>query len=235
MQSTQTPIELSIVIPALNEAENLAMLLPEIKKIINEFKVESEIIVVDECADDKTREVVKQNSSELICPNTHGYGMALLTGLRKAKGLFLISMDADYSHPPIFIHDLWKERHHADIIIASRYVHGGKAIMPKSRYLLSRVLNAFFSFGLSVPVRDMSSGYRLYAAHAVNSQQVECTDFDVLQELLVRAVIAGKRIREIPFTYHPRKHGSSHARVIKFGMAYLRTFGRLWRLRHTRI
>lgn len=145
----------------------------------------------------------------------------------------MISMDADFSHPPVFIKDLWTERQSADIIIASRYVRGGKAVMPFSRYFLSRVLNMFFGLGLSIPVRDMSSGYRLYRVSAVHSQQVTCKDFDILQELLVRAVANGKVVKEIPFTYRPRKHGSSHARVFKFGMAYLRTFGRLWQLRHT--
>ena len=235
MQPTQPAIDLSIVIPALNEAENLATLLPEIKKIVEELGVQTEIIVVDECADDKTCQVVEQNHAELLCPTTQGYGMALLNGLKHARGSFRISMDADFSHPPVFIRDLWNERHSADIIIASRYVRGGEAVMPMSRYLLSRILNTFFGFGLNIPVRDMSSGYRLYAASAVQDQQIECKDFDILQELLVRAVVAGKKIREIPFTYRPRKHGSSHARVFKFGMAYLRTFGRLWRLRHSKI
>jgi len=233
MQPTQSTIDLSIVIPALNEAENLATLLPEINKIVEGLGIQAEIIVVDECADDLTCQVVEKYNAELLCPNTKGYGMALFNGLKHARGLFMISMDADFSHPPIFIRDLWAERNSADIIIASRYVRGGKAVMPFSRYFLSRILNLFFGFGLSIPVRDLSSGYRLYRASAFLSQQVDCMDFDILQELLVRAVIDGKVIHEIPFTYHPRKHGSSHARVIKFGMAYLRTFGRLWQLRHS--
>ena len=233
MQPAQPSIDLSIVIPALNEAENLATLLPEINKIVESLGIQTEIIVVDECADDLTRLVTEQNHAELLCPSTKGYGMALFNGLKHARGSYMISMDADFSHPPVFIRDLWTERNSADIIIASRYVRGGQAVMPFSRYFLSRVLNLFFGFGLSIPVRDMSSGYRLYNANAVHSQHIDCKDFDILQELLVRAVIDGKVIREIPFTYRPRKHGSSHARVFKFGMAYLKTFGRLWRLRHS--
>lgn len=235
MQLNQAILDLSIIIPALNEAENLATLLPEIKIILESLNIQYEIIVVDECADDSTCQVVEQYNSELLCPETKGYGLALFNGLKHARGSFMISMDADFSHPPVFIKDLWSERHNADIVIASRYVRGGKADMPVSRYILSRVLNLFFGLGLSIPVRDMSSGYRLYRASAIHSQQVSCKDFDILQELLVRAVADGKVIKEIPFTYHPRKHGSSHARVIKFGMAYLRTFGRLWQLRHASI
>lgn len=229
------PVDLSVIIPALNEADNLVTLLPEIHKVVGELGIQVEILVVDESADDMTRQVVKKYHANLLRPDTHGYGMALYNGLKRGRGAYLISMDADFSHPPIFIRDLWNVRHSADIIIASRYVRGGKAEMPISRYLLSRILNLFFGFGLSVPVRDMSSGYRLYTASAVHSQRIECKDFDILQELLVRAVVAGKKIREIPFTYRPRKHGSSHARIFKFGMAYLKTFGRLWRLRHSKL
>jgi dolichol-phosphate mannosyltransferase len=233
MPPTQSTIDLSIVIPALNEAENLSTLLPEIRIILESLDIQYEIIVVDECADDSTCHVVEQYNAELLCPDTKGYGMALFNGLQHARGAFLISMDADFSHPPLFIKDLWAERHGADIVIASRYVRGGKADMPFSRFLLSRVLNLFFGLGLSIPVRDMSSGYRLYRAGVVRGMQVTCKDFDILQELLVRAVASGKVVKEIPFTYRPRKHGSSHARVFKFGMAYLRTFRRLWQVRHS--
>lgn len=233
MQPTQTAPDLSIVIPALNEAENLATLLPEIKTIVEGLDVQTEIIVVDECADDVTCQIVEQNHAELLCPNTSGYGMALLNGLQHAHGSFIISMDADYSHSPVFIRDLWGERHNADIIIASRYIRGGKAVMPFSRYFLSRILNLFFGLGLSIPVRDMSSGYRLYRANTIQGQQIISKNFDIQEELLVRAVAAGKSVKEVPFIYRPRKHGSSHARVLQFGITYLTTFGRLWRLRHT--
>jgi dolichol-phosphate mannosyltransferase len=228
-------IDLSIIIPALNEAENLATLLPEIYKVCAELEIRFEVVVVDECADDSTCQVVEQNHAQLLCPDTHGYGLALYNGLLHGRGSFLISMDADFSHPPYFIRDLWNERYSADIIIASRYVRGGETDMPISRFLLSRLLNIFFGLGLSIPVRDMSSGYRLYATGAIQNQNIECKDFDILEEILVRAVIAGKKIREIPFTYHPRKHGSSHARIFKFGIAYLKTFRRLLRLRYSKI
>jgi dolichol-phosphate mannosyltransferase len=235
MNSIDPSPELSIVIPALNEGENISTLVPEIKKILSDLKLRSEILIVDERADDLTRQVVDDNQAILLSPATHGYGLALYNGLIHAKGEYIISMDADFSHPPIFIRDLWASRTTADVIIASRYVRGGEAIMPVSRYLLSRILNMFFGLGLNIHVRDMSSGYRLYSSNVIQNLEIDCSDFDVLQEILVRAVINGFQIREIPFTYSPRKHGSSHARVFKFGFAYLKTFRRLWRLRNSRV
>jgi SAM-dependent methyltransferase len=104
--------------------------------------------------------------------------------------------------------------------------------MPVSRYVLSRVLNRVFSRGLSLRVRDMSSGFRLYHAPVVRDIPFIARDFDVVQEVLVRAYVEGWRVAEVPFHYEPRRHGSSHARVLKFGAAYLRTFRALWTLRN---
>ena len=64
-------------------------------------------------------------------------------------------------------------------------------------------------------------------------KNIRATDFNVLQELLVWMLLEGYRVKEIPFNYKPRKMGSSHARVFKFGMAYLKTFNKLWRLRNS--
>jgi dolichol-phosphate mannosyltransferase len=225
------PFDLSIVIPALNEAENLAELLPQVHQALSGMGVPYQITIVDERPDEATRVVIDLNKVNLLSPNTKGYGAALLAGLRNAQGEYVVSMDADFSHPPDFLHDLWTQRDTANIIIASRYVRGGKAIMPLSRLLLSRVLNNFFSLGLGLHIRDMSSGYRLYQARTLSKLSVESSDFEVLQELLVRAIVEGYSVREIPFTYRPRQRGSSHARVIKFGIAYLKTFARLRRLR----
>jgi SAM-dependent methyltransferase len=105
--------------------------------------------------------------------------------------------------------------------------------MPLGRYLLSKILNRVFSRGLSLRTRDMSSGYRLFNARAVRAQPFAARDFDIVQEILVRAYAKGWRVLEVPFQYKPRRHGSSHARVLKFGLAYIRTFRSLWRLRNS--
>lgn len=105
--------------------------------------------------------------------------------------------------------------------------------MPISRYCLSRVLNVFFSRGLSLYVHDMSSGFRLYRSAVLRSINVEARDFDVLQEILVRAYAEGWRTTEVPFHYAPRRHGTSNARVFRFGLAYLKRFGHLWKLRNS--
>jgi ubiquinone/menaquinone biosynthesis C-methylase UbiE len=142
-------------------------------------------------------------------------------------------LDADLSHDPDFIIKLWRAREQADVVIASRYVKGGVAYMPLNRKLLSRVLNRFFALGLSLPVRDLSSGFRLYHAPVLAGLQLEGRNFDVLEEVLVKAYSAGWRVVEMPFTYYPRDTGSSHARVVAFGLDLLRAFARVWELRNS--
>ena len=142
-------------------------------------------------------------------------------------------MDADLSHEPRFVADLWNARGSGEVLIASRYVAGGAATMPLGRRLLSRLLNRVFARGLGFRVRDLSSGFRLYDARALQGIGLSASDVDILQEILVKIQMQGWRVREIPFTYAPRVFGSSSARVIPFGLSYLRTFYSLWKLRNS--
>lgn len=233
MLQSEKNLDVTIVIPALREADNLELLLPVLHDMIGALGLEAEIVVVDEQCDDQTREVVARHHDTILMPDTHGYGLALWTGMAYARSDYIITMDADLSHPPNFLADLWRARETADIVIASRYVPGGEAVMPASRYWLSRILNLVFSRGLDLKVRDMSSGFRLYHRHCLPESGPESSDFNVLQELLLKAHTQGYTIKEIPFRYEPRRSGSSHARVFKFGLAYIRTFRRLWKLRNS--
>ena len=105
--------------------------------------------------------------------------------------------------------------------------------MPKYRLYLSRVLNVVFRRGLSMPLRDLSSGFRLYRRSVFDPDTLKGRDFDLLQEILVKAYCEGWKVQEIPFDYMPREHGSSSARLTRLGKAYLRSFWSLWKLRNS--
>lgn len=105
--------------------------------------------------------------------------------------------------------------------------------MPLHRKILSRVLNRFFAAGLGLPLRDLSSGFRLYRRGVLARLATQGHHFDVLEEILVNAYAQGWRVAELPFTYHPRQRGSSHARMIPFGIALVSTFYRLWLMRNS--
>jgi dolichol-phosphate mannosyltransferase len=224
---------LSILIPAVDEGENLAILLPEVRAVLDELGLRAEILIVVPRADDTTAMAAERSCATVLEQVEPGYGGALRLGFRKARGEFLLTMDADQSHPARFIRDLWRAREGADIVIASRYVPGGRADMPRTRLVLSRILNSFFRRGLSLKVRDLSSGFRLYRTRVTHQLEYPARDFDILQQILLRAFGEGWTIREAPFDYAPRGTGVSHARLFAFGRAYLRTFWSLWRQRNS--
>src|SRR6185369_7131169 len=193
-------------------------------RVLDELGCTYEIVLVDGGSTDGTEEAGRAAGARVFRQQLPGYGGALRDGLAAATGEFILTLDADLSHDPDFIVKLWRARVRADVVIASRYVKGGVAYMPRHRLILSRVLNAFFARGLGLPVRDLSSGFRLYRGDAVRALALEGTNFEVLEEILVKAHAAGWSITEIAFTYYPRERGSSHARIVPFGLALLRAF-----------
>ncbi len=227
IQLQENTIDLSVVIPTLNEADNLKVLLPAIKESLESIGMQWEILVVDGDSEDGADVVCSQVGARYICEARKGYGTAILRGVSEAKGAYILTMDADLSHPAHIVKDLWAARTQADITIASRYVEGGKANQPWLRLQLSRILNAFFGIGLSIDIRDMSSGFRLYRKEILGKIDLEFTNFVVLIEILLSAFADGCTVREIPFHYHPRGAGASKARVYQFGKDYLRLFNRI--------
>lgn len=226
-------VDLSVILPAQDEGRNLATLLPSLHDVLRELEVQAEVIVVTSGFDPELEKAARLHGAELLEQREPGYGGALRAGFARARGRYVLTLDADLSHPPAFVALLWSRRQEAEILIASRYTWGGSARMAPLRRLLSGTLNRLFSRGLSLRVQDMSSGFRLYDARVLRSQVYRARDFDILQEILVRAYAEGWRAVEIPFHYEPRAGGSSNARVVPFGMSYLRTFFALWRLRNS--
>jgi dolichol-phosphate mannosyltransferase len=233
IRSDRPTSQLTVLIPALNEGPNLAVLLPRLARTLDELELTYDIIVITKEGDTETIEAASAGGAKVLLQTSEGYGGALVDGLRQATGNYILTLDADLSHSPSFVKDMWELRHEADITIASRYVPGGSATMPKARLYLSRVLNLVFRRGLSMPINDLSSGFRLYRRSTLDPEGIHGTDFDVLEEILVRAFCEGWRVQEIPFSYMPREHGSSSARVGRLGVAYIRAFWSLWKLRNS--
>jgi len=228
------PLDVSVVIPALNEQENLRLLIPLVGEAVRELNLVGEIIVVDGGSHDASRMVAEQLGARVVNQTEPGYGAALLAGFAATSAPYIITMDADLSHQPVFLRDFWLQRSQAEMLIASRYVAGGRAEMGPVRRVLSLALNRTYSRVLDLPLRDVSSGFRMYDRRALEALHLQARDFDALEEILVRIYLAGGRIKEVPFHYQVRNSGKSHAKLIKFGWAFSKTLVRMWRLRHAK-
>src|SRR2546427_2227195 len=227
-----TLCQLTVLVPALNEAANLQELLPSIRRELQSLGIDHELLVVDGGSTDGTADVVARHDALLLPQAMPGYGGALRTGFERARGEYVLTLDADGSHDPTFLRQMWATRSAAEVVIASRYIHGGTADMPRSRRILSRTLNLVFKRGLSLPYADLSSGYRLYRRRALDSLELRGTDFNILEEILIRAVAAGFTVRGGPFHYRARLAGKTHARLASFALSYLKTFWAMWKVRN---
>jgi len=142
--------DLTIIIPSLNESDNLKKLIPEIKSEIGK-KFTYEIFIIDGIIkDNKTFEISKKNSIKYLNRiKNNDYGNAVRLGIKKSTGKYVLFMDGDYSHNPKFILKLYENKLY-DVVIASRYVLGGKTDNGLLSETLSRFLNKFYNVILNL-------------------------------------------------------------------------------------
>lgn len=226
-------LQMTILIPALNEQGNIGELIRRCRAVLDQTGISGEMLVVDGGSSDKTVSEAEEAGARVIAQKGRGYAGALKQGFAQASGERVLTMDSDLSHEPEVIAQLWAARDRADVLIASRYVPGGKADMTAFRAVLSRILNFVFTRALSIPVKDISSGFRLYRRVWLEKIEITTVDFDVLEEILIKIYNLGGTVAEVPFHYRPRKEGKSHAKLFKFGVAYCKTLVAMWKLRRS--
>ena len=226
-------MDVSVILPVVNEAENLSALIPRLIALLDRERLTHEIVVVDGPSSDGTRETAEALGARVVAERRRGYAGALETGIAEARGDYVLTLDADQSHDPDFIVKMWRARTRADIVIASRYALGGVAYSGFVRRFTSWLLNVVLRRMLSMPVRDLSSGYRLYRREVLANLELTATNFEVLEEILVKAYASGFSVVEVPFTYFPRGAGRSHAKLVSFGWKILRSSLPLWKIRNS--
>jgi dolichol-phosphate mannosyltransferase len=226
-------VDLTVLLLTRDEAENLRTLIPGLTEILQSLRVSYEILVVDHTGG-STADVARSLGCVVIVQSGTGYGSAFREGLSGAQGEFIVTLDADHSHPPRFLRHMWACRHLAEIIVGTRYAPAGRADMPLIRTILSRLLNWTLARLLALPLSDLSSGYRLYRRSILPALfPLLGNDFDVLEEVLVKAWCTGYRIREVPIEYRPRHSGRSNARALAFALSSITTVKALWTLRNS--
>ena len=226
-------LELSVVILAYREAENLVVMLPVIQAAAAALTSSYEVLVVDTMeAMDNTAEICAGYGVRHV--NRRGgnsYGDATRTANAEARGRYLLNMDADGSHGPEYFAAMWAEREKYDVTIGSRYAPGGHTENPRVLILMSYVVNLSFRVAFSIRARDVTNSFRLYRRDVLTPLRLESNDFDILEEILIKATLRKPpaRIGEVPVTFSRRKAGESKRKLVQFAFGYLKTLKRLRR------
>lgn len=228
---SQSEIALSVVLPAYQEADNLRMLLPRLIKSLTGLKVPYEILVVDtiDPMDDTAELCAQYGVACLKRSPSNAFGDAYRTGIQATRGQRVLVMDADGSHPPEFIPFLYQHVAKHDIVIASRYVRGGRTENSAILELMSRVLNLTYSIVLGIRCRDMSNSFKIYDGDRLRALDLRCDNFDIVEEIMVGMKHDGGslRIKEVPFTFQQRAKGKSKRNLLAFVVSYFFTLVRL--------
>lgn len=228
----------SIVLLSYKEAENLKVLLPQIKENIEKCTKDYDILVIDtEETLDETPEVCKEFGAKYINQEEPHFGGAFRTAIKYAdKGWFLI-MDSDGSHPPKYIPDIYRKfvEGHYDVVIGSRYTKGGVSNDAVSSRIMSHMLNFAYGIVIGVNAKDLSTDYRMYQTKQLKEVSLSCENYDVLEEVLLKLKLRkpNKKLKvgEVPITFSKRLYGESKRQLLKFILSYLKTIIRLFFIR----
>jgi dolichol-phosphate mannosyltransferase len=210
----------SVIVPTYNERENIEALLERLLAL----PVEIQVIVVDDNSPDGTGDIAdrmaEMNPGRIDVVHRAGklgLGTAYIAGFKHAiqqqKDL-VVTMDADFSHPPENIPDMIdKIQEGYDLVIGSRYVPGGKAVeCTLPRKILSWGANAFARTALSLTAHDTTAGFRCYrreVLEAIELDQIFSNGYSFLIEMLYKVQRQGWQVGEVPIVFHNRRQGTS--------------------------
>jgi glycosyltransferase involved in cell wall biosynthesis len=217
-------VTVSLIIPTLNEAQNLAHVLPALPDMVDE------LVIVDGGSTDGTLEVIRQlrPDAKIIEEPRRGKGIALQAGFAAAAGDILVIMDADGSMDPLDIPTFVAALNAgADVAKGSRFVQGGGSsdltpVRTLGNYMLTKAVRMTFGGRYS----DLCYGYMAFWRHVLPTFDGGAVGFEVETFLNVRTLAAGLRVVEIASFESPRIHGQSHLRTFSDGFRVLRTIAR---------
>jgi glycosyltransferase involved in cell wall biosynthesis len=215
----------SVVIPTLNEAGNIVEAVTTIQK---DLAYPYEIIVVDGDSKDGTGDIVRKTGGcRLITEPRRGYGLALMTGMKNAKGNIIIMVDADgtyeFKHIDRLVSRMLEKD--ADMVLATRMYDPNKA-MGFLNFLGNKVITFTYDFFYSQFLSDTQSGFRAISHEKIDTVKFKETDMAFATEMLIKFAREGYNMVEIPTTYKPRTYGQTKLKPFKSGIQIFSTIFR---------
>ena len=225
-------LELSIVIPCLNESDTVAVVVAKAVRALRELRVEGEVIVADNGSTDGSQTLARQAGAKVIQVPEKGYGAALMGGIFQARGRFVIMGDADDSYDFTKIQPFYQKLlDGADLVQGCRLPSGGGQVMagampPLHRWLGNPALSFLVRTMFRTPIHDVYCGMRGFRKAWQQSLDQRCTGMEFATEMIIKTTLFRGIISEVPITLHPdgRVHSRSHLRTFRDGWRTLRFF-----------
>ena len=225
-QRLSKPIEVSVVMPCLNEAETLQVCISKALCCLKENDVAGEVIVADNGSKDASLKIAESAGARVVLVESKGYGNALMEGIGAARGRFVIMGDADdsydFSSLMLFIEKL---REGSDLVMGNRF-RGGiapGAMPPLHRYFGNPVLSGLGRLFFRCSVGDFHCGLRGLTYEAFQRMKLQTTGMEFASEMVVKAVMTGMEISEVPTTLSPDgRTRPPHLRSWRDGWRHLR-------------
>jgi glycosyltransferase involved in cell wall biosynthesis len=198
-------LQVSVVIPCLNEAENIQECVTRAQSVLAEMGLASEVIVVDNGSDDGSAELARQAGATVIVEPRRGYGQAYLTGFEAASGEYIVMIDADLTYDfaeiPRFVAELDDG---AELVMGNRMGD----IQPGAMTLVSRVGNPIMTGVLNLvhrsPIQDAQCGMRAFRRDVLGRLALHAKGFEFASEMVIRAAKEHLDVREFPIKLHQR-------------------------------
>ncbi len=225
-------VELSVVMPCLNEADTLATCIGKARRAFAAHGIRGEVVVADNGSSDGSQEIARREGAQVVDVSTRGYGAALASGIAAAHGEYVVMGDADDSYDfgelPKFLDRL---REGFDLVQGCRLPSGGGTIEPGAMPVLHRYWgNPMFSVlsrrWFKAPVHDVYCGLRGFRKQWQLALGQRCMGMEFATEMIIKASLFDARIAEVPITLHPdgRKSHKPHLRTFRDGWRTLRFF-----------
>jgi glycosyltransferase involved in cell wall biosynthesis len=204
--------ELSVVLPAYNEADNLAAVIEEAGLHLREAGIDHEIVVVDDGSTDATQSILAALAGEVptlrrvIHPTNLGYGAALRSGVGASVGRFVLLSDGDGQFRMEDLSSLWRYRDRADVVLGYRNPRHDPLARRIAGWLYNRI---FVRVMLGGRFRDVNCGFKLFSREVLADMELHSTGALISAELLTRARLGGASFVEVAVRHFPRTAGNA--------------------------
>jgi hypothetical protein len=225
-------LELSVVMPCLNEADTLATCIEKAQRAMADAGIVGEVVIADNGSTDGSIEIAERLGARVVRVPAKGYGNALMGGITASRGKFVIMGDADDSYDfleiPKFVEQL---RAGHELVQGCRLPSGGGRVMPGAMPKSHRWIgNPAFSWLVRrmfrAPIHDVYCGLRGFRRELFDRLDLRCTGMEFATEMIIKSSLFEVDMAEVPTTLHPdgRKAHAPHLRTIRDGWRTLRFF-----------